>query len=333
MDDQQFDDGFLEDDEFEEDEPRKKRVSTGTKVLLVLGAWVLLTMVLVGQFSKKSSTVVARLDNSSLGADADGDGEISAEEADLEVVDSPELEPFDLNEDGYLDAEERTAGGATLAALHPQEVASGGSAAGSGGGTYDGSSGDASATQTTPGAAPTGSTGDTTGGRTSGATSGGGTTGGGTTATTATTTTGGGGGGGGGGGATTTTTAKPASPTTTTKPTTSTAPPTTSPPTTAGGGGGQAAAPVTITVTAKNDTYGYPEGSTRDLVLPAGSKIRFDNVETNNSDKHSFTITAGWDSGLVKRDDPVKESPALTSGLYTFKCSVHATMNGTLRIT
>src|SRR4051812_6998359 len=70
-----------EDDD--EEVPRKKRVKTSTKILLVVAGWVLLTLFLVGQFSKDKGNpqAVARLDTV-----ANGDGS----SAEPEKVDTEE---------------------------------------------------------------------------------------------------------------------------------------------------------------------------------------------------------------------------------------------------
>jgi plastocyanin len=91
-----------------------------------------------------------------------------------------------------------------------------------------------------------------------------------------------------------------------------------------------------LNVGATNGAYVYPSGRTKDLTLPARSRIRFDNTETNNGTAHSFTVTLVWDSGAIKANDGDRLSPEMgTPGAtYTYNCTVHpTTMNGTIHFT
>ncbi|MEA3076437.1 MAG: hypothetical protein QOF60_1345, partial [Actinomycetota bacterium] len=182
-------------------------------------------------------------------------------------------------------------------------------------------------------------TGGTAGGATPSAGGGSGTGDGSTGAIPGTGGTTGGGSGTGTGGATTTakpgtattTTAKPGGTTTTAKPgstTTTTASPGTTATT-------AAPAPFTMQVTATNAQYGYPQGYGADFSFPAGSKVRFDNTESTNGIKHTFTISGGWDSGDMHADTAPKTSPALnTKGVFTYACTYHGlTMKGTITVT
>lgn len=321
-----FDDDGLGDelDEDAEPEKKKKRIATSTKVVLVVAGWLLLTLFLIGEFSKDKTptadTVSAQLDT------VDGDLEFD-DGGTPDIVDTEAEALFDTDGDGYLSETERASAiEAYEAAVESGEIAIGepwnGFTGGSATATDEGA-----AESAVPGAAP--AAGGISGGTGAGAGTGGGTGGGGAAATTTTVASGGGGGGGA-----TTTTAKPSgggtgSTTTTARATTTTGPAPTSPPPPAGGD----ASPVTITITGKAEAYGYPDGYSRELRLPHRSRIRFDNVETGNSIKHSFTILGVWDSQKIKRDDPVKESPELPRGTYVYKCTEHPLqMEGTLEV-
>jgi hypothetical protein len=88
------------DDDIDEDEaPPKKRIKTSTKVFLVVAGWLLLTLFLVGQFSKDKGgpSAVANLDTVAQGAEA----------GEPEVVDTEEEEALDADGDGFLSAEEQ----------------------------------------------------------------------------------------------------------------------------------------------------------------------------------------------------------------------------------
>lgn len=101
MDDE--DDGY--DDELDDDEPppkKKKRVATSTKVVLVVAGWLLLTLFLVGEFSK------TRVEPDSANAEL----ETTTDDGDDEEVFETETEAeaaFDFDGDGVLDEEERAA--------------------------------------------------------------------------------------------------------------------------------------------------------------------------------------------------------------------------------
>ena len=318
--DEDYEDELVGDDDVDGDDPpkKKKRIATSTKVILVIAGWLLLTLFLVGEFSKDKNETDIRAQLESANDFYDDGGT-------PDVVDTEDEEAADLDGDGFITEEERAAaleglssagedGSSSEAAAGEDGSGSdGGGDAGSGsggGGVYPGQPADGETAPTAvPGTAP----------------------GGGPTTTT-TAAGGGGGGGGGGGNATTTTTAKPGGgggggATTTSSPTTSAPPP--PPPTTE-----QPGDPVTLDVTASGLAYHYPEGYSSTLVLPRGSKIRFDNTEGNNGTSHSFTVLNGWNSGQIKANDGTRTMPdGLTVGTYQFRCTVHASMNGTITVT
>jgi hypothetical protein len=180
-----------EPDADEEEAPRKKRVPTSTKIVLVAFGWVLLVLFLVGQFSKHGGPAqpVAQLDTVA----KDGAS------AEPEPVDTEEEAAFDANGDGLLSADEQ-------AAAESAGVAVGGSNGGSGGSSSEAATYEGTPTAGGSAGGSSGSSGTTT----PGAAPGGGSTGGVTTTTAS-------GGGGGGGGQTTTTTAKGSTTTTTSK--------------------------------------------------------------------------------------------------------------------
>jgi plastocyanin len=317
------DDGF--DDELDDADggaPKKKRMATSTKIVLVVAGWILLTLFLVGEFSKDKTPVAdpasAQLDTV--------EGEDVPEEEELFIDEEVALEEFDTDGDGVLSDTERAAAvEAYEAAVASGEIAIGEPWKGVTGGTATATE-EGAGESAMPGAGPTsGGSGSSSGTGTSG----GSTAGGGSTTTTAAS----GGGGGGGGGESTTTTAKApgGNPTTTVKPTTTTSPTTTQAPPPPPPGGGT---PVTFTVTASN--LAYHSDQNRTITLPRGSKITFDNQEGNNSIDHSFTIEGGWDSGTLNRNADPKTSPELQAGSYTFSCKVHPAlpaMRGSLTIT
>lgn len=318
------DDGFgdgLDADDADDVAPakKKKRVATSTKVVLVVAGWLLLTLFLVGEFSKDkppTDTVSAQLDT------IEGDAEFD-DAGTPDIVDTEAEEVFDADGDGLLSESERT----TAVEAYEAAVASGEVAVGEvWNGVYEGS---ASTTEEGTADAAVPGTGPTSGGSTSGGSTGPGTeTGTGSASGTSTTTTiASAAGGGGGGGSTTTTKPSSGGAATTAKPTTTTAPPpTTATPTTTAGGGG-----VDVQVFADDALgYTYPEGIQRDFSVPQGSKIVFDN---RDNIRHSFTIDGGWDSGEIRNNEGLRTSPALEPGTFTYKCVNHpTTMNGSLTV-
>lgn len=285
-------------DEPDDDEDKPKKMATSTKLVLVAAVWVLFTLFLVGRFSQdKPDTVSTRFDPSQ-GFDDGGTPD---------VIDTPEEEAADLNGDGVLDDQELAAAVEELASAGEEGSAGDGASAGDpggaggpSGGSYEATPTDAPAPPAVPGVAPAGATTTTAGGD-----------GGGNTATTTA--------------PKTTTTSKPGGGTSTTT-------------TTAGGGGGATTTappgvPVDITVTAKNFAYGYPTGYAKDLVVPRGSRITFDNIEISASVDHSFTINGGWNSGTIDKNDGPRTSPDLLEGTYSYHCNVHDWMNGTITVT
>jgi hypothetical protein len=265
-------DGFVPDDDGDDDGAavaKKKRIPTGTKILLVLGAWILLTLFLVGRFTseKAQPSATAKLDT------------VSGEAVDPEPVDTEEEAALDADGDGFLSAEEQgiTDGSAAAAAdgagaASSEAQAYEGTPGGSGGATGTGSAGGdgGSGTAAVPGAPPGGAGGGSGGG-------------GGTTSTTAA-------GGSGGGGNGTTSTTKPGSTTSTTKQgggtTTSSTTTTTAPPTTTTTTG--ANVPSTASSTYKGRTVGF---------LPTTEvTVRLDNgtaevTITNDTDNdHDFKV-------------------------------------------
>lgn len=286
--------------------PPKKRVKTSTKVVLVAAGWLLLTLFLVGQFSKDKAqpSAVARLDTLS---GADGSGEDGAEDElfEPEPVDTEEEALLDVDGDGFLSAAEQGITEGEAAASIEGGVGGG---SGSSGGTYEGTAGGSSSGadgstgtgNAVPGAAPTGSgSGSTSGG---GTTSGGGSTGGSGSGGTTSTTAGGSGGGGGGTGSTTTTSRSGGGGTTTT--TTTTASPTTSTTTTSPGG----PVPSTATATWKGNTAGFDPASVTVRLSNGIAKVTITNDSNLDRDfrveggswreikKHGGTRTFEFDS-------------------------------------
>ena len=307
----------------EDEAPEKqKRIKTSTKVVLVAAGWVLLTLFLIGQFSadKAQPSAVARLDTVS-GEDGATD-ETLEEEFEPEPVDTEEEEALDVDGDGFLSAEEQgiVEGEAAASLDGGGSSSSGEGASGSTGGGTGSGSGSTSGGESggggnaVPGAAPATTTTARTG------------AGGGATTTT---TAGGGGGGGGGGTTSTTATTKPGGGGTTTTTTASTTTTSTATSTPSG---------LHLLVKAVAEKrYEFPSPHTKDLSLPVGSTITFDNNEDDR--RHSFTIRRSvttllvWDSGELAAGDDPEPSPPLQAGTYTFACTNHPnSMNGTIAV-
>lgn len=293
------DDGYgtFGDDELD-DEPaaKKKRVATSTKVILVVGGWLLLTLFLVGQFSKGSAgpdTVSAQLDT--VNEDFDDGGTPDVVDTDAELV-------FDSDGDGYLDETERAAVvEAYEAAVASGEVVVGepwhGTVSeGSALATDDGATaapavpGAGPASDASASAAPPGLTSETTTTTTKP---------GGATSTTTTTTK-------SGGTSSTTTTAKaaPASTTTTTA---------------------ADAAPVDRAITVSGNPSGFSYDP-RSFSVPSGSRVKMVNRSTA---AHTWQIGDGAPKPLPK--DGTIDYQTITSTV-SYRCTIHPGMEGTITV-
>ncbi len=315
-------DEVVQDGALEDDKPARKRMKTSTKIVLIVAGWMVLTLLLIGQFSKNApdESADARLDTATEGnVDLDGDGVVD------EVV---QEEATDVNGDGIIEIGEGVNEGVARSSADGtdgtgSEAGTSGSATGGAGGSglasgyvgvTPGESGSPNAVAGAPPPAGTTSGGSTSGGTPSTTTSGGSTPGGATSSTTttrSTTTTS----SGGGGSATSSTSTTP---------------------TTAGGGSPPPPPPpnsaIILIVKARNAAYEYPAGYSANFSFATGSKVQFDNIESTGV-KHSFTIPAVWDSGEIKPGDGTRTSPALSPGTYTYACTKNpTTMRGTITV-
>lgn len=292
--DDQFDDEL--DDELDDDEApkKKKRVATSTKIVLVVAGWILLTLFLVGEFSRnkdKPDTASAELQTTTGEFDDGGTPDVVDTEAEAE---------FDLDGDGFLDETERSAAlEAFEASVEAGEVAIGESdvsesdGGGSGDATYPGPEGE-TATSAVPGAAPSSGSSTTTTAKPSG-----------------------------GGGASPTTTAAPA--TTTTRqgnaPTTTTSPTTTAPPP------GAQPSDTTIVVTG---TPGAFVLEPRNFSIVQGSRVRMQNL--SNKD-HKWKV-GNRDEVTVNKTGGISDYQEFnTKGAISYRCTIHPDMDGTITVT
>lgn len=316
-----FDDDGFDDDLDDDDEgapKKKKRMATSTKIVLVIAGWLLLTLFLVGEFSKDKTptadTASAQLDTV--------DGELTEEEVDeLAIDEEVALEEFDSDGDGVLSDTERAAAvEAYEAAVASGEIAIGEPYRGVTGGTATATE-EGTGESATPGAGPTGGSGSGSG---SGGTGTGGGTGSGSTGSTTTTAATGGGGGGGGG--STTTTAKPGggSSTTTVRPTTTTSPTTTAPPPPPPPPPDEVSES-TMLVTG---TPGAFVIAPRDFTIAAGSKVRMQNASNKDhkwklSDRPEITVAKNTTSPYQTFGTP---------GTVSYYCTIHDNMDGTITV-
>jgi plastocyanin len=289
--DDQFDDELDDDDEA----PKKeKRVATSTKIVLIVAGWILLTLFLVGEFSRNKNdpdTANAELQTTTGGFDDGGTPDVVDTEAEAE---------FDIDGDGFLDETERSAAlEAFEASFEAGEVAidesdvSESDGDGSGDGTSPGPDGE-TATSAVPGAAPAS---------------------GGSTTTTAKPS-------GGGGSPTTTaapTTTKPGnSPTTTTSPTTTAPPPPPPPPP-------NEVSESTILVTG---TPGAFVLAPRSFTIAEGSKVRMQNSSNKDhkwkiADRPEVTVAKGTTSAYQEFN---------SKGSIPYRCTIHPDMDGTITV-
>jgi plastocyanin len=284
----------------DDEPPKKKRVKTSTKIVLVVGAWLLLTLFLVGRFSseKPQPSAVARLDTVS-GEDGAAAGD-EEEAFEPEPVDTEEEELLDVDGDGFLSAAEQgiTEGEA--------------SAASENGGSGSGSGGSGSSTGT-----PTGEGGSGGGNAVPGAAPGGGAT----TSTTAGSSSGGGGGGGGGG--STSTTAGGGGGTSTTRPPTTTSSSTTTSTSTSIASGPEA----TISITDPTTNIGSPGVfNPGNLVIASGTKVRIHNQDTK---AHGWDLPNYGEVAIAAGEFSSYITLTGASGsTIDYKCSVHSSMKG-----
>ena len=316
------DDGF--DDELDDDdgEPRKKkRIATSTKIVLVVAGWLLLTLFLIGEFSKDKTptgdTASAQLDT----VDSDGDGELDAED-DLFIDEEVALEEFDTDGDGVLSESERAAAvEAYEAAVASGEIVTGEPWKGVTGGA-------ATATEEGTGESAMPGAGPTSGGSGSGSGTGSGSgstgTGGGAGSTGSTTTTAASSGGGGRGATTTTTKGAAQSPTTTANPTTTTSPTTTSPPPPPPPPPDEVSES-TIVVTG---TPGAFILAPRSFTVAVGSKVRMQN--SSNKD-HKWKLSDRPEI-LVEKGTVSAYQTFNTRGTISYHCTIHDKMDGTITV-
>lgn len=290
--DDQFDDELDDDDEAPK---KKKRVATSTKIVLIVAGWILLTLFLVGEFSRNKNnpdTANAELQTTTGEFDDGGTPDIVDTEAEAE---------FDLDGDGFLDESERSAAlEAFEASVEAGEVAIGESdvseseGGGSGDGTYPGPDGE-TATPAVPGAAPSSGSGSST-------------------TTTAKPS---------GGGGSPTTTAAPATtkpgnaPTTTASPTTTSPTPTTAPPAPTAG------PPQTIEITKSGSDYIY---TPRNFTVSPGTQV---NMFNNSNALHNWKVGNATPEVLAKG---FKTEYRTINATVDYRCTIHDELTGRITV-